>query len=198
MQVRTTSEASVLFGGQRSDESQNVPPQHTPEGHAAQPAERQQKIKKDAVLEKYHFFCAFGPKDESENLPTADSTQRRNLTKHGEGCKRGCQAHFSVTVRAKTPEIAELRIYHKDHLNVKGVPCHGPECNAPGRHHTQPHLSKECKELVEAQLLAGISYNAILQHNRAKFHRQHQHQHNLESVQAAQREMEVRVDLPKG
>jgi hypothetical protein len=68
------------------------------------------------VLEEYHFFCAFGPKDESKNVPTAESMLRRHLTEHGEGCKRGCQAHFSVKVRAKTSEIAELRIYHRDYL----------------------------------------------------------------------------------
>ncbi len=63
------------------------------------------KIRKDTVLEKYHFWCAFGPEDHSSNLPAEKREQgeRRRLTKHGESIKRGCQAQFSVTVRAKQP-----------------------------------------------------------------------------------------------
>lgn len=157
-------------------------------------AQQNTKIRKDTVLEKYHFFCAFGPEDHSSNLPTADKKeqgQRRRLTEHGESIKRGCQAHFSVTVRAKTPEQFELRVYHRDHLNKQGQPCHGAGCATAGRHHTQPHLSKPCKAAVEAQLLAGIGYNAILQHNRAKFYRGYQLQQKLATLDAAKRAMEV-------
>ncbi len=156
------------------------------------------KIRKDTVLEKYHFWCAFGPEDHSSNLPTAEKREqgeRRRLTEHGESIKRGCQAHFSVTVRAKQLDQVELRIYHRDHLEKQGQPCHGAECATAGRHHTQPYPSKACKAAVEAQLLAGISYSAILQHNRAKFYRQYQLQHNLESVEAAKRAMEVSTVL---
>ena len=157
------------------------------------------KIRKDTVLEKYHFWCAYGPEDHSSHLPTAEKREqgeRRRLTKHGESIKRGCQAHFSVTVRAKQPDKVELRIYHRDHLIKQGQPCHVAECTSAGRHHTQPHLSKACKAAVEAQLLAGISYTAILQHNRAKFYRQYQLQNNLESVEAAKRAMEVSTCSP--
>ncbi|CAL8471872.1 g11414 [Coccomyxa elongata] len=58
------------------------------------------EIRKDTVLEKYHFWCAYGPEDHSSNLPTAEKREqgeRRRLTEHGESIKRGCQAHFSVT-----------------------------------------------------------------------------------------------------
>lgn len=152
------------------------------------------------MLEKYHFFCGFGPEDHSNNLPTAEKKEggeRRRLTEHGESIKRGCLAHFSVTVRTKSPDQVELRIYHRDHLNKHGQLCHGAGCASAGRHHTQPHLSKEGKALVEAQLLAGISYSAILQHNRAKFYRQYQLQQNLPSLEAAKRAMEVSAHPPQ-
>ena len=99
------------------------------------------KIRKDTVLEKYHFWCAYGPEDHSSNLPTADKREqgeRRRLTEHGESIKRGCQAHFSVTVRAKQPDQVELRICRRKGLLIKeGQQCHGAECASAGRHHTQ-------------------------------------------------------------
>lgn len=49
---------------------------------------------------------------------------------------------------------------------------------------------------MEAQLLAGISHSAILQRNSAKFYRQYQLQHNVESVEAAKRAMEVSTRPP--
>ena len=162
----------------------------------------QKTSRKDTVLEKYHFWCAFGPDDQSSNLPTPEKSEqglpwrfrrcpRRRLTEHGESIKRGCLAHFSVTVRARRPDQLELRIYHRDHLNKHGQPCHGPDCATAGRHHTQPHLSKMCRASVEAQLLAGMGYNAILQHNRAKFYRQYQLEQKLPSLEAAKQAMEV-------
>lgn len=154
------------------------------------------KIRKDAVLFKRHFYCAYGPEDLSSNLPEPKQKgpdERRRLTEHGESIKRGCQAQFSLTVRMRTPDIAELRVYHRDHLNKQGQPCHGKDCKAPGKHHTQPHLSEECKAMVKAQLLAGINYDAILQHNRGRLYRQYQLEHTLDSIQAAKRQMEVRI-----
>ena len=83
-------------------------------------AEPEKKIRKDAVLSNLNHYCGFGPEDLSSNLPKAEKKQeheRRKLTEHGESIKRGCQYHFSVTVRARTPDIAELRVFQGEHVN---------------------------------------------------------------------------------
>ena len=118
------------------------------------------------MLEKYHFWCAYGPEDHSSNLPTAEKREqgeRRRLTEHGESIKRGCQAHFSVTVRAQNSRTKLSCASIRETISKQEQPCHGAECASAGRHHTQPHLAKACKAAVEAQLLAGINHSAILQ-----------------------------------
>lgn len=154
----------------------------------------QENNRKDAVLSQIHFLCNFGPEDFSSNLPEVREKQpgkRRSKVQHGESVKRGCQARFSVTVRKGQPEVAEIRVYGKNHTNQAGEICHGPECKAAGRHHTDPRLSEECNHFVRSLLLQNVKEQAILQHNLARLHRQHQLEHGLPTLDEARQAIEV-------
>jgi hypothetical protein len=146
------------------------------------------------VLSQIHYHCNFGPEDQSNNLPNVKEKQsgkRRSKVEHGESVKRGCQAGFSVTVRKIRPEVAEIKLSSKAHCNKSGQVCHGAECIAEGRHHTDPYLSTECKDFVRGLLLQNVKEDAILQHNLARLHRIYQLKHELPTLDAARQAMEV-------
>lgn len=155
--------------------------------------------RKDAVLSQTHYHCNFGPEDHSNNLPEVKEKQagkRRSKVQHGESVKRGCQARFSVTVRKCQPEVAELKVFEKSHLRKDESVCHGTDCTAEGRHHTNPYLSDDCKQFVRSLLLQNVKENAILQHNLSRLHRAHQLEHGLPSLDAARQAMEVSLPTP--
>lgn len=70
---------------------------------------------REKILEKQHYHCCFGPKDNSANVPSdaasqvLEKGQRRKRTEFGEGIKRGCQACLTVVIYKARPTEVEIR-----------------------------------------------------------------------------------------
>ena len=140
------------------------------------------------------YHCCFGPKDYSQNVPSAaplEKGKRRSRIEHGESRKRGCMCHFMVRTGGSSDSVAELRMYSSDHHNAAGAVCHGLQSGQPGTHHTAPYLSKGCRAFVTEALLNHIPPDSIVSRVREQLHEEYMVAHKLPSIACAARAMQV-------
>ena len=124
-----------------------------------------QEKERSKLLERKIYRYAFGPEDNSENIPSDQSAaplepgQRRKNTEYGQSIKIGCQAHFTVVVKQATPDLCEIRfeLGSREHSRSSGGGiCHGPDRTEPGLSQLAPRLSIAVKEKVANLLRRGV------------------------------------------
>ena len=141
------------------------------------------------------YHCCFGPKDYSQNVPSAaplEKGKRRSRIEHGESRKRGCLCRFMVRTGGGNDSVAELRMYCSDHHNAAGAVCHGLQCGQPGTHHTAPYLSASCRAFVIDALLNEIPPDSIVRRVREKLREEYMVTHKLPNIESARLAMQVK------
>ncbi|CAN6447942.1 unnamed protein product [Victoria cruziana] len=127
------------------------------------------KPRVDAYLEYILYWCSFGPDDYRKGGVSRPS--RRNFVQHKKktvgrpNTKRGCVCHFIVKKLVDDPSVA-LIIYNKRrHVDVKGLPCHGPlDVKAIGtRAMFAPDFSEDLRLRIVSLLHVGVPVESIMQ-----------------------------------
>ncbi|GAA0141644.1 hypothetical protein LIER_02744 [Lithospermum erythrorhizon] len=131
------------------------------------------KPKVDGILEYILYWCSFGPDDHRKGgivRPSRKTYVPKNKSAGRPNTKRGCTCHFIVKRLIAEPTIA-LIIYNQDqHIDKKGVACHGPQDKkaAGTRAMYAPYISEELRLKVHCLLYVGVSVETIMQrHNES-------------------------------
>ncbi len=98
--------------------------------------------------------------------------QKSTKVPRGDSQKWGCQAGFVVSQLVRWPEVAQLLLHERQHVDAAGIPCHGQD--APGcrgtRHAHAPHLSADIKDWLAAKCRLGWTTGQIMaEHSKAVY-----------------------------
>lgn len=156
------------------------------------------------IIARRIYKCAFGPEDNSENLPSDKSSaplskgERRKNIEYGQSIKVGCQASFTIVVHRDFPDVCEIRYTSEgiEHSNKAGVICHGPGCKDPGLAQLAPRLSASVKQHATTLLLSGVRPSNIIKDIHKSHQRAYMIEHGLPSLDAAAVEMSVSPLVP--
>ena len=152
------------------------------------------------ILERIVYKCAFGPEDNSQNLPSDRSAvalpkgERRKNTEYGQSIRLGCQAGFTVVRHIDRPDAYEIRFDSgaRQHVRKDGCVCHGPGCKETGLPQLAPRLSDSVKDRVACQLRRGVRPPEIIKQIRKDHQQAFMIQHKLASLEQAALAMSVR------
>lgn len=133
--------------------------------------------KADSFELKQVWNCSFGPEDhrnvkqllQADSKPKEGKGSRRQRTALGQSIKRGCKFSFTTKQLYRWPDITDITLYHDQHCDSQGQPCHGTE--DPTAQNTRaavaPRISDYIREWVVQHLRMGLTVSKIMSlHNK--------------------------------
>ena len=139
----------------------------------------------------HRYHCQYGPNDNASHIPLVTNDMyhvkrkldlkgkfipngkghtgpRTSARMRGSGQRRGCQCSFVVKRLYLQPAVAEITYHQMQHVNLKGVFCHGATKTGHKSRYSS-HLSADVREFIMSHLRLGLSIPQIMAKHRKRF-----------------------------